>query len=62
MSPVAALAMLVPALDDRVSLRWSDPQPLQIWMSDLNEKSLQKVDDPIVVPTGSIVTIRTEMK
>jgi len=48
--------------DKLVRLEWSDPHPLDLWYSDLSEKSLSKADDKIKVPAGSIVTLREEMR
>jgi hypothetical protein len=41
---------------ERASLRWGD-RPRELWFSDLSEKPLQKVTNPIEVPGWGIVTL-----
>jgi len=40
------------------TLNWSDPQPKSLWLSDLGEKPLRKINNPIKVPAWGIVTLR----
>jgi alpha-mannosidase len=39
------------------SLRWEEPVPRELWLSNLSEKPLQKINEPIVVPGWGIVTL-----
>jgi alpha-mannosidase len=39
------------------SLRWEEPVPREVWLSNLSEKPLQKIHEPIVVPGWGIVTL-----
>jgi hypothetical protein len=44
----------------KTDLAWAEPAPREVWLSDLSEKPIQKLDGPIVVPGWGIVTIRAK--
>ena len=44
----------------RASVRWPDPQPASVWISDLSEKPVREVSGPVEVPGWGIVTLRAE--
>jgi alpha-mannosidase len=50
--------------DVQASIKWSDPQPETMWLSDLSEKPLHKLADKgsatVEVAAWDIVTIRAE--
>jgi hypothetical protein len=39
-------------------LVWSDPAPREVWLSDLSEQPVQKLNGPVEVPGWGIVTLR----
>lgn len=43
-----------------VKLRWSEPAPRQVWLSDTSEKRRQPVDNAVEVPGWGVVTLRAE--
>jgi alpha-mannosidase len=47
--------------DAAVNLRWSDPQPAALWLSNTSEKPLRRIAGPIDIPAWGIVTLRAEM-
>lgn len=46
--------------DMKATIRWSDPKPKTMWLSNLSEKPLRKIEGPIEVPASGIVTLRVE--
>jgi hypothetical protein len=42
----------------RATLRWSDPAPRSLWLSNTSEKPIEEVTGPIDVPVWGIVTLR----
>ena len=44
----------------RATIRWSDPEPKAIWLSDLSESRVCRVAGPIEVPAFGLVTLRAE--
>ncbi len=42
----------------KASLRWSQPEPQSLWLSDIGERPIRKLDGPIDVPAWGIVTLR----
>ena len=43
-------------------LKWSEPAPQAMWVSDASEKPLRPLAGPIDVPAYGIVTVRAEIK
>jgi alpha-mannosidase len=39
-------------------LHWSDPVPADVWLSDLSERPLQRVQGTVEVPAWGVVTLR----
>lgn len=44
----------------KATLKWAQPGPKAVWLSNLSEKAVQKVDGPIDVPAYGIVTLRAD--
>ncbi len=42
------------------SLDWAQPQPSQIWRSNLSEKPFEKINGPVTVPAWSLLTVRAD--
>jgi alpha-mannosidase len=42
-------------------LRWSEPAPRALWLSDTSEKPLRPLTGPVTVPPFGIVTVRAEL-
>ncbi len=47
--------------DAVTELKWSEPAPQSIWLSDASEKPLRPIGGPVQVPAYGIVTIRAEV-
>jgi alpha-mannosidase len=47
--------------NETVSLRWKAVSPTSLWLTDLTEKPLQKVDQRIDVPAYGVVYARAEL-
>jgi alpha-mannosidase len=43
-----------------VTMKWSNPAPKQIWLSDTSEKRGEKIGNRIEVPAWGIITLRAE--
>jgi alpha-mannosidase len=41
-------------------LHWAQPQPSELWRSDMSEKPLEKIHDTLTVPAWSLLTIRAD--
>jgi hypothetical protein len=41
-------------------LHWAQPQPSELWRSDMSEKPLEKIPDTITVPAWSLLTVRAD--
>jgi alpha-mannosidase len=48
--------------DAQAKLRWSDPKPKKVWLSDASEQPLHETGDQVDVPGWGIVTLRSEMR
>ncbi|MCX7006318.1 MAG: hypothetical protein NTY53_03560 [Kiritimatiellaeota bacterium] len=46
--------------DQKVSLKWSDPAPAQVFLSNLSELPLVPAPEKIPVPAWGLVTLRVE--
>ncbi|HEY2586121.1 MAG TPA: polysaccharide lyase family protein [Tepidisphaeraceae bacterium] len=46
--------------DRKVTLSWSKPSPTEVWLSDLGEQPLSRVNGPIDVPGWELVTLRAQ--
>jgi alpha-mannosidase len=44
----------------KVTLKWRDPAPSQIWLSDTSEEPRQKAGSTLEVPAWALVTLRVE--
>ena len=44
--------------NQKVTLKWSDPAPQAMWLSDTSEKAGTPLNGPIEVPGYGIVTVR----
>jgi alpha-mannosidase len=44
----------------QATLRWSNPAPQSVWLSETSEKPIRKIEGPIDVPAWGIVTLRAE--
>jgi hypothetical protein len=42
-------------------LKWSQPAPKRLWLSDISEKPLRRLIGDVPVPTWGVVTVRTEL-
>lgn len=47
--------------DTQVKLDWSAPAPQGVWLSDLSERPLNKVDGAITLPGWGVATVRAEV-
>jgi hypothetical protein len=47
--------------DQQTALRWAQPEPKTVWLSDASEQPLRAVAGPVEVPTGTIVTLRADL-
>jgi hypothetical protein len=45
---------------DQAKLRWRDPAPKSVWLSDNSERPIQAAGEAIEVPAYSMVTVRAE--
>ena len=41
-------------------MKWSNPQPVEFWKSDMSEEPLKKIDSTITVPAWSLLTVRAK--
>jgi alpha-mannosidase len=46
---------------EQAKLHWRDPQPKAMWLSDISEKPIRKVEGGVDVPAWGIVTLRVEL-
>jgi hypothetical protein len=46
--------------DRKITLTWSDPKPVSLWLSGTGEQRGKRVDDTIDVPAFGLVTVRAE--
>ncbi len=46
--------------DCQATLRWSEPAPRSLWLSDTSEKPIRKIEAPVDVPGFGIVTLRAD--
>jgi hypothetical protein len=44
--------------DAQVTLKWADPVPKAVWLSDLSERPVTEITGPVAVPAWGVVTIR----
>jgi hypothetical protein len=45
----------------KLALRWSEPAPKSLWLSDLTETPRTRIDGPVDVPAFGLVTLRAEL-
>jgi hypothetical protein len=48
--------------DRKVMLNWSKPGPSELWLSDLSERPLSRINGPVDVPGWGLVTLRAQAK
>ncbi|MGC9943464.1 MAG: polysaccharide lyase family protein [Verrucomicrobiota bacterium] len=41
-------------------INWAEPQPSQVWRSNLSEKPLEKINGSVTVPSWSLLTVRAD--
>ena len=46
---------------ERAAIRWADPVPKSVWISDLSERPLQAVAGPVDVPARGVLTLRADL-
>lgn len=49
------------ATTNRASLRWTQPRPPVLWLSDTSERRISRITGDVTVPAWSVVTVRAEL-